>query len=147
MTTSTTSDAASFSEQIRLFNSELIPTLVGKKITDAEAVNNLAYTNKAKEVSPKCGLLLTLEGGEKIGLFRWDLVVSAVEYIDDKPQPLRLDDVLHKAARANLKPGIGEKEWLEAIAIAVKDKTISSRQYLGKNSKGAPYFGVVLTVE
>lgn len=142
MTQNFNAQTATFSEQIRLFNSEVIPTLVGQTVTAAEPADNLDYKG-----SPKCGLKITLSGGGVFGLFRWDLVPSKLELVDDKLKLMSFMDALHKAAKDNLRPGVGEKQWLEAIASAVKGKTVGMRQYIGRNSKGSPYPDVVLTID
>ena len=143
-----TTATTTFAEAMRLFNSELIPLLVGKKVLSATAGNNLPYTDKAKKTTPKTGIWVSLEGEtQPIGLFRWDLMVRAIEVVDGKNQAVVLEDTLHKTARETLKPNISEKAWFDAIANAIVGKTVGSRRYFGKSANGSTYEGVILTID
>ena len=137
---------ASFSETIRIYNSELIPMLVGLTVKSASAANNLDYKKADGTITQKCGLLVEFSDGTKVGLFRWDLLPSIVEYVDDKPRALVLNDALHKTAKDSLRTAQGEKAWLEAIAAAINGKTAAAREYFYKLSNGAVKNGVILTI-
>jgi hypothetical protein len=140
------SATATFSDSIRIYNSELIPMLAGLTVKDASAANNLDYKKADGTIVPKCGLLIEFSDGTKVGLFRWDLLPALVEFIDDKPKALVLNDALHKAAKDNLRTATDEKSWLEAIAAAIKGKTAAAHNYIGKRANGGVFSGVVLTI-
>lgn len=142
-----TTATTTFGESIRIYNSELIPMLVGQTVKTASAANNLVYTNKEKKEVIKCGLLIEFSDGTKLGLFRWDLLPAHIEFVDDKPQPLVLTDALHKAAKDNLRTATGEEAWLKSIAAAIVGKTAGVRNYIGKRSSGSIFNGVVLTID
>jgi hypothetical protein len=91
-------------------------------------------------------LLIEFSDGTKVGLFRWDLLPALVEFVDDKPKALVLNDALHKAAKDNLRTATDEKSWLEAIAAAIKGKTAAAYNYIGKRANGGVFSGVVLTI-
>lgn len=140
-------NGCSFADSIRIFNSELIPMLAGKKVVSAKPSNKLPYRKKDGQEVPKTGLLVELEGeATPIGLFRWDLIPQHIEYVDDKPKSLTLTDTLHKTAREQLKPNISEEQWLQAIADEIKDKVCGDKTFLGKKSSGGYYEGHILTI-
>lgn len=143
----TTTTTATFSDSIRIYNSELIPMLVGLTVKSATAVNNLAYRNKDKQEVAKCGLLIEFSDGTKVGLFRWDLLPALVEFEDDKPKALVLTDKLHATAKDTLRTAKDEKSWLDGIGSAIVGKTAQIRHYIGKRSNGSVFSGVVLTID
>lgn len=141
-----TSATASFSDSIRIYNSELIPMLTGLTVKEAYPANNLDYKKADGTIVPKCGLLIEFINGTKVGLFRWDLLPALVEFVDDKPKALVLNDTLHKVAKDTLRTATDEKSWLDAIASAIKGKTASAHNYIGKRANGGVFSGVVLTI-
>ncbi len=143
----TTTTTATFADSIRIYNSELIPMLVGLTVKSATAVNNLAYRNKDKQEIAKCGLLIEFSDGTKVGLFRWDLLPALVEFEDDKPKALVLTDKLHATAKDTLRTAQNEKSWLDGIGSAIVGKTAGIRNYIGKRANGGVFSGVVLTID
>lgn len=143
----TTTSTATFSNSIRIYNSELIPMLAGLTVKSATAVNNLAYINKDKQEVAKCGLLIEFSDGTKVGLFRWDLLPALVEFEDDKPKALVLTDKLHTTAKDTLRTAQNEESWLNGIGSAIVGKTAGIRNYIGKRSNGGVFSGVVLTID
>ena len=140
-------NGCSFAESIRIFNSELIPMLVGKKVVTAKPSDKLPYKKKDGTLVPKAGLLVELEGETTpICLFRWDLLPQHIEYVDGKPKSVVLTDTLHTTAREQLKPTISELDWLKAIATAIAGKVCGDRTYFGKRSSGGDYDGHILTI-
>lgn len=143
----TITSTATFSDSIRIYNSELIPMLAGLTVKSATAVNNLAYINKDKQEVAKCGLLIEFSDGTKVGLFRWDLLPALVEFEDDKPKALVLTDKLHTTAKDTLRTAQNEESWLNGIGSAIVGKTAGIRNYIGKRSNGGVFSGVVLTID
>ena len=143
----TTTSTATFSDSIRIYNSELIPMLAGLTVKSATAVNNLAYINKDKQEVAKCGLLIEFSDGTKVGLFRWDLLPALVEFEDDKPKALVLTDKLHTTAKDTLRTAQNEESWLNGIGSAIVGKIAGIRNYIGKRSNGGVFSGVVLTID
>jgi len=142
----TASTTATFSDSIRIFNSELIPMLSGLTVKSASASNSLEYKKKDGTTVPKCGLLIEFSDNTKVGLFRWDLLPSGVEYVDGKPRALVLTDTLHKVAKDNLRTATDEKSWFDGIATAIVGKTASAHEYVGKRANGGEFIGVVLAI-
>jgi hypothetical protein len=143
----TTTTTATFSNSIHIYNSELIPMLVGLTVKSATAVNNLAYINKDKQEVAKCGLLIEFSDGTKVGLFRWDLLPALVEFEKDAPKALVLTDTLHTTAKDTLRTAQNEQSWLDGIGSAIVGKTAGIRNYIGKRSNGGVFSGVVLTID
>lgn len=138
---------ATFSDSIRIYNSELIPMLTGLTVKSATSCNSLEYKKKDDTIVPKCGLLIEFSDGTKVGLFRWDLLPAVVEFEDDKPKALVLTDKLHATAKDTLRTAQNEKSWLDGIGSAIVGKTAGIRNYIGKRSNGGVFSGVVLTID
>lgn len=137
---------ATFADSIRIYNSELIPMLVGLTVKSASSCNSLEYKKADGTIVPKCGLLIEFSDNTRIGLFRWDIMPSLVEYPEGKPKALVLTDTLHKTAKDALRTATDEKSWLDGIGSAIVGKTANSREYVGKRQSGGDFIGVVLTI-
>jgi hypothetical protein len=146
MTQTTTTETATFSETMRMFNSELLALIKGEKIKTAKAVNNLEYRSKSGS-QPRCGLLLITQSDKQVGLFRWDLLPSKLELVNDQLRSVQLNDLLHTEAREALKSASGEEEFLSLIANKIVGKTINSYEFVTRRSNGAPYADAILIVE
>jgi hypothetical protein len=140
MTYSQVETTAEFAGQIFAGNTLTLMGLKGQTITNVEVVNNLEYKGEAR-----CGLLLTI-GNFKLGLHRWDMnniLITEFPKVNET-KVTRLTDVLHTAAFENF--GKEEKEWLEAIAAAIKGKKADCYTYNAQTAKGKPYQGAAFTV-
>ena len=148
MTTTQSTTTAEFNKELREFTSELIARIAGQKIKSAVPANNLVYHSKANGEQVKCGLLVETEGGVTFGLFRWDIVSSALDHSEGKVKPVDLSVCLmNKAARAAFATCNGSEEaWLKAIGDAITGKTCGSTPYVGKKANGALYQGTVFVV-
>lgn len=148
MTTTQSTTTAEFNKELREFTSELIARVSGQKIKSAVPANNLVYHSKANGEQVKCGLLVETEGGVTFGLFRWDILNSALDHSEGKVKPIDLGNCLmNKAARAAFTTCNGSEEaWLKAIGDAVTGKTCGSTPYVGKKANGALYQGTVFIV-
>lgn len=146
MTQTTTTETTAFSETMRMFNNELLALIKGEKIKTAKAVNNLEYRSKSGSQA-KCGLLLTTQSDKQVGLFRWDLIPSRLELVDNQLHSVVLNDILHTEAREALKSASGEEEFLTKIANKIVGKTIGSYEFIARRSNGAPYADAILIVE
>ena len=148
MTTTQSTTTAEFNKELRGFTSELIARIAGQKIKSAVPANNLVYHSKANGEQVKCGLLVETEGGVTFGLFRWDILNSALDHSEGKVKPIDLGNCLmNKAARAAFATCNGSEEaWLKAIGDAITGKTCGSVPYVGKKANGALYQGTVFIV-
>lgn len=149
MTTSQSQTKAEFNKELREFTSELIARIAGQKIKSAVPANNLVYHSKANGEQVKCGLLIETEGGVSFGLFRWDILNSALDHSEEgKVKPIDLSVCLmNKAARAAFATCNGSEEaWLKAIGDAITGHTCGSVPYVGKKANGALYQGTVFIV-
>lgn len=148
MTTTQSTTTAEFNKELREFTSELIARVSGQKIKSAVPANNLVYHSKANGEQVKCGLLVETEGGVTFGLFRWDILNSALDHSEGKVKPIDLGNCLmNKAARAAFATCNGSEEaWLKAIGDAITGKTCGSTPYVGKKANGALYQGTVFIV-
>ena len=148
MTTTQSTTTAEFNKELREFTSELIARIAGQKIKSAVPANNLVYHSKANGEQVKCGLLVETEGGVTFGLFRWDILNSALDHSEGKVKPIDLGNCLmNKAARAAFATCNGSEEaWLKAIGDAITGKTCGSVPYVGKKANGALYQGTVFIV-
>lgn len=141
MTHNENKETAAFNDkEIYGGNSITISALKGKTISKVEVANNLDYKG-----SPRCGLWLDIEG-TKLGLFLWDITNVVITTFPErnKPEFVRLDDLLHKAALANF--GKKEQEFLKAVAEAIEGKKADFLAYAAQTQKGASYQAVVFTV-
>ena len=148
MTTTQSTTKAEFNTELREFTSELIARIAGQRIKSAKPANNLVYHSKANGEQVKCGLLVETEGGVTFGLFRWDILNSALDHSEGKVKPIDLGNCLmNKAARAAFATCNGSEEaWLKTIGNAVTGKTCGSVPYVGKKANGALYQGTVFVV-
>jgi hypothetical protein len=148
MTTTQSTTTAEFNKELREFTSELIARVTGQKIKSAVPANNLIYRKADKTEVVKCGLLVETEGGVTFGLFRWDIITSALDHSEGKVKPIDLGNCLmNKAARAAFATCNGSEEaWLKAIGDAITGKTCGSTPYVGKKANGALYQGTVFIV-
>lgn len=148
MTTTQSTTTAEFNKELREFTSELIARVSGQKIKSAVPANNLVYHSKANGEQVKCGLLVETEGGVTFGLFRWDILNSALDHSEGKVKPIDLGNCLmNKAARAAFATCNGSEEaWLRSIGDAITGKTCGSVPYVGKKANGALYQGTVFIV-
>lgn len=148
MTTTTSTNTAEFNKELREFTSELIARVSGQRIKSAKPANNLVYHSKANGEQVKCGLIVETEGGVSFGLFRWDIITSALDHSEGKVKPVDLGNCLmNKAARAAFATCNGSEEaWLKAIGDAITGKTCGSVPFVGKKANGALYQGTVFVV-
>ena len=148
MTTTTSTNTAEFNKELREFTSELIARVSGQRIKSAKPANNLVYHSKANGEQVKCGLIVETEGGVSFGLFRWDIINSALDHSEGKVKPIDLGNCLmNKAARAAFATCNGSEEaWLRSIGDAITGHTCGSVPYVGKKANGALYQGTVFVV-
>lgn len=149
MTTTQSQTTAEFNKELREFTSELIARIAGQKIKSAVPANNLVYHSKSNGDQVKCGLLVETAGGVSFGLFRWDIVSSALDHSEEgKVKPIDLKGCLmNRAARSAFATCKGSEEaWLRSIGEAITGKTCGSLPYVGKKANGALYQGVVFVV-
>lgn len=148
MTTTQSTTATEFSKELREFTSELIARVTGQKIKSAVPANNLVYRSKKNGEQVKCGLLVETEKGVTFGLFRWDILNTALDHSESKVKSVDLSNCLmNKAARSAFATCNGSEEaWLKAIGDAITGKTCGSVPYVGKKANDALYQGTVFVV-
>lgn len=148
MTTTQSTTTTEFNKELREFTSELIARIAGQRIKSAKPANNLVYHSKTNGDQVKCGLLVETTEGVTFGLFRWDIITSALDHSESQVKPIDLKGCLmNKAACAAFATCNGSEEaWLKAIGEAITGKTCGSVPYVGKKANGALYQGTVFVV-
>lgn len=139
MTTDFGQNSNAFKNDLRLYSSEILALMAGKKIVSAVPHANL----KAKNGKEYPGIVVDVEGlNFKVGFPSWDIRNFTIRHFTKKDVSVsvKLDDVLHtEAFKALVGCGGNEEKFLKDTCSAIIGKICGVHLSNAQTQKGAAY--------
>lgn len=134
-----TNNSSNFKSDLRLYSSEILALMAGKKIVSATPHSNL----KAKNGKEYPGIVVEVEGiGFKVGFPSWDIRNFTIRHFTKKDVSVsvKLDDVLHTAAfKALVSCGGSEEKFYKDTCTAIVGKISGVHLSNAQTQKGSAY--------
>ena len=140
MTTDFTEGANTFTNDIRLYSSEILQLFAGKKIISATPCSEIKDKNGKK----RSGIIVQVQDVPlKVGFLPWEIRCFSVQHYvtENQPVPAPVDSLLKDAVMSALLSCNGSEEaYYKAISEKIVGKISGYHQSTGKNSKtNKPY--------
>lgn len=139
MTTEFGNNSNTFKNDLRLYTSEILSLIAGKKIVSATPHANL----KAKNGKEYPGLIIEVEGiAFKIGFLSWDVRNFSIRHFTKKDVSVsvKMDDILHtEAFKALANCGGSEEKFYKDICNAIIGKFNGVYLSNAQTQKGSAY--------
>jgi hypothetical protein len=132
-------DSNNFKNDLRLYTSEILALMAGKKIVSAVPHSNL----KAKNGKEYPGIVVDVEGlNFKVGFPSWDIRNFTIRHFTKKDVSVsvKMEDVLHtEAFKALVGCGGNEEKFLKDTCSAIIGKICGVHLSNAQTQKGAAY--------